>query len=310
MLAGVVSSVVSASVKAQPLPKWTKIAEGGFPARDSGFGFQYDDKLWISNGYRPSGAEPLHDLLCSDDGINWQSKNNRVPYLAYSPIGAHTDGWLYVVDEVVRRTKDGVRFELLDVSNMGLFQPDRPMFSMRGKLHIIGETYVTHFDPKRRKLSWTPLPWARKSCSSFLLRNDRAWIIGGGYDMPELTGEKTYPTTRSLNEVWSTDNPERIQSWSRAPSTPPWKPRLWPAVCTHNGYIYVTGGYDNIAGENLNDTWKSENGERWLKVDTDETYPARHASTAFSRNGKLLLLAGNTNIGDSVQNDVWTLEYE
>jgi hypothetical protein len=310
MLAGVTSSLVSGRVRAEDLPKWTKIAEGGFPARDSGFGFQYDGKLWISNGYRPFGAAPLHDLLCSDDGASWQTKNAKTPYLAFSPISSHSDGWIYVVDEVVRRTKDGVRFETWEIPNMALFEGDRPMFSMNGKLHIVGRTYVTHFDPKKRRFSWTPLPWAAKSSYSFLVKGSRAYIIGGGYDMPSLTGEKTYLTTQSLNEVWSTDNPENIRNWSRAPSNPPWKPRLWPAVCAHNGYIYMTGGYDNVAGENLNDTWKSENGERWLKVDTDTSYPARHASTAFSRNGKLLLLAGNTNIGNSVQNDVWTLEHE
>jgi hypothetical protein len=116
-----------------------------------------------------------------------------------------------------------------------------------------------------------------------------------------------YPDQTSLNDVWSTSDPEDPNGWVKH-RTPPWVARKWPGICVQAGYLYVCGGYNNYLAENMNDTWRSADGETWERVDCDSDYTARHAPVMFSRNGRLLMITGNTNTGTSVQKDVWELQ--
>ena len=58
----------------------------------------------------------------------------------------------------------------------------------------------------------------------------------------------------------------------------------------------------------MNDTWRSSDGDTWERVTCETEYTARHAPVMFSRNGRLLMVTGNTNTGPSVQKDVWELQ--
>lgn len=134
---------------------------------------------------------------------------------------------------------------------------------------------------------------------------ERIFVVAGSYDTEYRTGEKTYPRRRSINEVWSTTDPEDVNGWSM--SKAPWAPRLWPSVATLGRYLYVIGGYDNQNGHNLSDIWRTRNGSDWEEVTPVESIAARHAASLFPRGKNLILVAGNTSVGSYVQSDIWEL---
>jgi hypothetical protein len=269
--------------------------------------FDFNGRAWISNGYQ-LGHVIVRDLLSSYDGINWQMVNSSTPYQGYAAVCPFGE-WLYFYDGIMHRTKDGTTFETLTTSGNQAFEPEAPMVELGGKLHIIQAGFIATFDPATLEFTKNPHPSLASRGAGRLLFNGRIFIMGGaklGANTPPENAA-AYPDMTSLNEVWSTDNPEDSNSWVKHEGTP-WLQRMWPGVVVHADHIYVCGGYNNLSAENMNDTWRSPDGDVWEKVVCTADYPARHAPAMFSRNGRLLMVTGNTNTGPSVQTDIWELQ--
>jgi hypothetical protein len=208
----------------------------------------------------------------------------------------------------MKRTTNGTTFEAVTSSCNPPFEAEAPMFQMGNKLHIIRTAAVDTFDMTTGIFTTVANPNISVAGHVRIKFNDRIFIISGakpGANIPPENGGG-YTNMTSLNDVWSTDDPECPTSWVKHPA-PPWVQRMWPGVGIHAGMLYVTGGYDNFTGANRNDTWRSPDGETWERVEVSTLYPGRHAPTLFSRNGRLLMVCGNTNNGTSVQKDVWEL---
>jgi hypothetical protein len=269
--------------------------------------FEFNGRAWLSNGYQP-GNIVVRDLLASHDGINWQMVNSSTPYQGYASI-CPVNGWIYVYDGTMRRTQDGVTFETVSTTGTSpIFEPEAPMVELGGKLHIINSGSIATFDPASATFSITSHPsLACKGQGRFLFKG-RIFILGGAKQGANVPAEHPsgYPNMTSLNEVWSTDNPEDCNSWVKHEGTP-WLHRMWPGVVSHAGYLYVCGGYNNFTANNMNDTWRSPDGDVWEKVVCTADYTARHAPAMLSRNGRLLMVTGNTNVSPSVQKDVWEM---
>lgn len=279
-------------------------SDGGLARRDSGMGFEHNGRLWISNGYQ-KGNVTVRDLVTSHDGITWQVVNPATPYAGYSAISS-LDGWIYVYDGTMRRSRDGVSFETVATTGNPKFEPEAPMFLYNGVLHIVRTTAVDIFDAGSGRFRTVPHPVPGNRSRSRVVFKGRIYIMAGAKNVANNPPEPAYPRFTSLNDVWSTDKPEDPSSWSKH-RTPPWVQRMWPGVSVHDDYLYITGGYNNFASRNMSDTWRTSDGSHWERVETVDDYTARHAPNMFSRNGRLLLVAGNTNIDPNVQNDVWEL---
>ncbi len=279
----------------------------GFPPRDSGMPFDFNGRSWLSNGYQ-LGNVLVRDLLTSHDGIGWQSVNASTPYQGYSAV-CPFNGWVYVYDGILRRTKDGVTFESVATTGNPAFEPEAPMVEIGGKLHIIQTGFIATLDPSTATFTKTAHPSLACKGQGRILFDGRIFIIGGAKTGANTPIENTvrYMDMTSLNEVWSTDDPEDPNAWVKH-ECPPFLQRMWPGLVAHAGHLYVCGGYSNFLAANLNDTWRTANGDAWEKVVCSTDYPARHAPTMYSRNGRLLMVCGNTNSGPSVQKDIWEMK--
>lgn len=287
--------------------RWVRVAEnGGLQPRDNGAGFRFNGRLWISNGYEVGGVT-VKDLVASDDGVVWEQINGATPYRDYAAIRPF-EGFIYVYDGQMARTRDGVHFEPVMSRNNPPFEPESVMFELNRKLHIVYKDMVSTFDPSTGTFVVTPHPVPARWGQVRIKFNDRLFIIAGAKDGANSPPENptAYPQWTTVNDVWSTDNPEVSGSWIKH-ETPPWRRRMWPGLVVHGDLLYLTGGWDNFNAINLNDTWRSPDGENWERVKVSGAYTARHASTLFSFDGRILLVCGNTNISPSVQNDVWQL---
>lgn len=289
--------------------KWVlKAEDSGLLPRDDGVGFEFKGRLWLNSGFTPGGA-PILDIAVSHDGVKWSVINSATPYLGYASICPFND-FIYIYDGTMRRTVNGTEFEVLETTDNPPFEIRAPMFELAGKLHIIRTGYVDTFDTETETFTTTSAPFTSTKGHVGACFNGRIFIICGSDPVPATPAETGYPTITSLNTIWSTSEPWDPSSWSMTYS--PFTPRMWPGVGVHDGYLYVTGGYDNVVGgehplTNLNDTFCSKDGINWQRLETVSDYVARHAPTLFSRNGRLLLVCGNTNMNGKVQRDVWEL---
>jgi hypothetical protein len=289
--------------------KWVlKAEDSGLLPRDDGVGFEFKGRLWLNSGFTPGGAA-IRDFAVSNDGVKWSVINGATPYRGYAnicPFGDH----IYVYDGIMRRTVNGTEFEVLETRNNPPFETQAPMFELGGKLNIIRTGYVDTFDTVTRTFSTTSAPFTSTKGHVGGCFKGQIFMVCGSEPVPATPPETGYPEITSLNTVWSTSEPWNNASWSMAYA--PFTPRMWPGVGVHDDHLYVTGGYDNIVGgehslTNRNDTFRSKDGVSWQRVETVADYVARHAPTLYSRNGRLLMVCGNTNMNGKVQKDVWEL---
>lgn len=273
-----------------------------FSIRDSARGFVFQDRLWLSGGYMV-GNVPRRDLLSSNDGIHWQMVNPSTPFAAYSPITAH-NGKMVATYPAFLSSVDGRAWTREETKgDLPPLAAEKPILSFGGNLVLLAESYAYVHDGK----VWTRVetPFQGWLAFSAVVHNGKIVVAGGAVRKPG--GERGYRQFTSHNEVWETRDPLDSSAWVRLVSDAEWRDRMWPALVVHNDWIYLIGGYVNQEGTNTDDVWRSSDGVRWQYVQAENSPSARHAPTVFSHRGKIILLAGNTNKGTSVQNDIWTL---
>ena len=96
-------------------------------------------------------------------------------------------------------------------------------------------------------------------------------------------------------DVWASLD---SKNWSPAGDAN-WSGRLSGRAVSHNGRIYVLGGYD---GSFRNDVWSSVNGANW-SFEGNASWGARYFHQAVSHNGRIYVLGGNAS---GFKNDVWS----
>ncbi len=292
--------------------KWVQVAESGpFPIRDSATTFKYSERVWLSNGYQVGGVN-VRDLWVSGDGVHWTLVSDSTPYQPYSPICDFGDA-IYAVDGSVWKSDAGKPFVRIPATNVPRWLPEAKMLEFNNKLHIIDLDRVHHYDVAKSDFTSTPLPWPAREFGAAVVFNSRIYVMSGcrrGVRVPPEAG--LYQDRTSVRDVWSSGNPEDPNSWICHTEKAPWAGRFWPAAAVHAGYLYLVGGYDNISSSpevsyNFDDTWRTVDGENWELVNVESSFTGRHAPNIFSKGGSLMLIAGNTNRGTSVQKDIWKL---
>ena len=105
------------------------------------------------------------------------------------------------------------------------------------------------------------------------------------------------------NDVWSSVNGA---NWSLETSSAAWSEREKHQALSHNGRLYVLGGYDG--NNRLNDVWSSTDGQNWLQVTGNAGWHRREEHQALSHNGRLYVLGGRYYVASVVikTNDVWS----
>lgn len=288
------------------MSQWILQASSGLTARDVAVTYVYDNKVWMSDGYQV-GNVPRLDILNSSNGKNWNTVTYPHPFQKYPSTGVH-NGFMWFIDGTVNKTTDGVNFtQVTATGDVPPYLPEAPFVSLNGKMHIIGNDKVYS---STDGTSWTvkSAPWGFRVFHMACVFDGKVFVSCGGYNTPNSPAEGGYTDKTSLNDVWYTSTPEDETSWVQYQA--PFEPRFWPAMAVHNNALYLVGGYNNVIGTpaNFGDTWKTTDGINWSKVQVSQSFPDRHAPSVYSWDGSLYLACGNTNTGNSIQNDVWKLE--
>jgi hypothetical protein len=230
--------------------------------------------------------------------------STATPYAAYSPVTAHKERIVATYPRLLS-SSDGLNWR--QEENKGDLPPlaaEKPILSFNDNLVLLSGAFSYVHDGKR----WTKVetPFRGWLAFSAIVHNGRIIVAGGATRKP--SSEQGYSNYTSQNEVWTSNDPLDPGSWVQLSASAEWSARMWPALIVHRDQLYLIGGYENSAGENVADIWRSNHGAHWDEVSTRNNPPSRHAPTVFSCNGKIILLAGNTNDGTRVQNDIWAID--
>ena len=111
---------------------------------------------------------------------------------------------------------------------------------------------------------------------------------------------------KRLNDVWSAVDGKNWVSITAAG----WTPRQGHQALSHNGRLYVLGGYGDRENSSFyrNDVWSSADGKNWSQETAHADWARRYLHQAVSHNGRLYVLGGfgDRENGSSFRNDVWS----
>ena len=158
---------------------------------------------------------------------------------------------------------------------------------------------------------WAPRGMISGSNGGLAVKDDRLWLLGGGFvgpggQVPDSkrvlgAGLEYNPETGAgrlqCNDVWS--SPDGA-AWTRHLERAPWAERHYHDTAVFDGRLWVIGGYNAVAaseaevGEegNRSDVWCSADGEAWEEVRGTPWRPT-HAGSAFVFRGELWFAPGN-----------------
>ena len=276
-------------------------------------------KIYVLGGY--DGSNRLNDVWSSVNGTNWSletssaawprrlshqalSHNGKIYVLGGSGNYDHENGSSYKND--VWSSVNGTNWSLETSSAAWPRRYSHQALSHNGKIYVLGgsgnydhengSSYKNDVWSSVNGTNWSletsSAAWPRRDDHQALSHNGRLYVLGGR-DGPSSSFNR-------LNDVWSSADGK---NWLRETANAGWYRRSGHQALSHNGRLYVLGGY-NYNNSDLNDVWSSAEGKNWLRETYGTRWSRRYSHQALSHNGKIYVLGGSD--GSNRLNDVWS----
>ncbi len=278
-----------------------------FSPRDTGEGFVFRGRMWMSNGWAPHPADPKvselsRDLWNSPDGVTWTQVSDSTPYDPYSEMVVFRDK-VWAVKGSVWNSEDGVHWkQVLAKTPFGARgYGEAVVFKDRIWQLGSGEDVWSTADGVSWERVTEAAPYGKRGAGAVAAFDGRLWLIGGWTGVPNNPPEKGYKDSTTFNDVWCSEDG---RSWTRVVEHAPWAPRTWCVGAVYAGRLWLIGGYDNRNHRNLGDVWTTTDGREWTQFHSPVRFAPRHEVTSYVFEGNLWVVAGNTW---PVLNDVWRL---
>ena len=174
-----------------------------------------------------------------------------------------------------------------------------PVLAYAGKMWSLAGNHAHSSDAGDIWMEYTPaiihpLPTGTYSNEMAVVYNNKMWLLGGMVS-DGLTNEVLYTDSTRISG-------SNIQ-WEHAKynDTSAWEARLSGGAAAFNDSIFVFGGYNNT-GYNLNDVWKTTDGENWTFVG-NAPWSARWGFGYAVLNDTLYIAGGSDS--NNTFDDVW-----
>ncbi|NLE60097.1 MAG: hypothetical protein GX616_17235 [Planctomycetes bacterium] len=296
-----------AATRPAPSGEWTCVAlHAAFSPRDTAEDFVFDEKMWISNGWRSKRGTKdsffTPDLWSSSDGVNWTLITDKTPYDPYSEMVVF-EGKVWAIKASVWNSADGVQWhKVLDKTPFGgRGYGEAVVFKDRIWQLGSGADVWSTADGVNWTCAVEKAPFGPRMGSAVAAYDGKLWLMAGNTPGANDPVEKGYKDVTTHNDVWCSEDGAR---WTRVLEHAPWPPRQWCVAAVYAGRLWLIGGYHNVGANNLEDVWTTADGRDWRQFESDVRFAPRHEVTPYVFDGSLWVVAGNTW---PVVNDVWRL---
>ena len=177
----------------------------------------------------------------------------------------------------------------------------------KGRLYVTGgesgglKQEVWSWAPGEASWTMTTPPWSARNRHQAVVHNGRLYVLGGNARENNANVRK--------NDVWSSADGA---NWRFEGNAGWWSRSLHQAV-SHQGRLYVMGGWGSNSTNRYNDVWSSVDGRSWRqeKANNSDYWSKRTEFQAVSRDGLLYVMGGTiggyrSGSGDNGSKDVWT----
>ncbi|HRU39737.1 MAG TPA: hypothetical protein P5511_07665, partial [Candidatus Goldiibacteriota bacterium] len=97
---------------------------------------------------------------------------------------------------------------------------------------------------------------------------------------------------------------EHFADWDAVTLNAEFSSRMWPAVMSFNGKLWVIAGMQDPGGTKLNDVWSSTNGAYWVQEKASAEFSPRFRHSWTVHNNKMWIIGGSDD-NSNYNNDVW-----
>lgn len=296
---------------------WQQVRqEAEFSTRDSARTFMLGNRIHLANGFQ-IGDIAVNDLWRSADGLNWELVNDTPPYDDWSILTAIGSIIYAIGPDTMWKSEDGGLNWTKIVDPMPWQIPfDNPVIATSGgKLLAIPDTGLSPdanagvWDFNFGTNTWSKVyvaAWGPRNLPTLVEFNGSLFLYGGvDKTTANIPPEVHYTGQTTLNDVWEGNLTGTV--WAEVVANLPSSPRIWPSIIEFNDRLMMMGGYDNLnpVAQNFTDTWESDDGINWTRLETAAQYTERHAAAPYVFNGRLYLAAGKANLIEATKNDIW-----
>ena len=252
----------------------------GWPVRTRGAAVSHNGLLYVMGG-TSGGNNHFNDVWSSTDGRSWTLRKGNAPWAKrsdFQPVSHN--GRLYVAGgynnalgggNAYRRdvwsSVDGADWTR-DSDNAWQRRRGPGMVSHNGRLYVMGGLYGStkndvwsSVDGKNKWSKDGNAEWPARTEFGMVSHNGRMYVIGGDSDPNKL------PKV-ILGDVWSSaDGKNWVQEKENTEAY--WGKRYSLQAVSHNGLLYVVGGYyiDSVGNSiDARDVWSSADGKSWTIV--------------------------------------------
>ena len=177
----------------------------------------------------------------------------------------------------------------------------------KGRLYVTGgesgslKQEVWSWAPGEASWTMTTPPWSARARHQAVVHNGRLYVLGGNARENNANVRK--------NDVWSSADGA---NW-RFEGNAGWRSRSLHQAVSHQGRLYVMGGWGGNSESRYNDVWSSVDGRSWReeKANNSDYWIRRTEFQAVSRDGLLYVMGGtigrfHSGSGENGSKDVWT----
>ena len=177
----------------------------------------------------------------------------------------------------------------------------------KGRLYVTGgesgslKQEVWSWAPGEASWTMTTPPWSARDRHQAVVHNGRLYVLGGNARENNANVRK--------NDVWSSADGA---NW-RFEGNAGWRSRSLHQAVSHQGRLYVMGGWGGNSESRYNDVWSSVDGRSWReeKANNSDYWIRRTEFQAVSRDGLLYVMGGtigrfHSGSGENGSKDVWT----
>lgn len=272
------------------------LANAPFLPRDSAptASVYFNDKFWILSGWTGDSSNPNKEVWYSSDMRVWNLATAEGPFEGDANFVVF-QGKMWAFDGDAYTSTNGQVWE--KVAEELPFSPAARVIVFQDTLWAVKHRSVfkshngTHWQTVTEEA-----PWPNRELPGFQGFNGKLWLFGGA---PYHQAENA-----AYRDVWASADGLH---WTKEADTAAFPSRSWFGTAIFDNKMWMLGGWDYFAQDDVADVWFTEDGIHWEQFVSTAHWTARHAPYVWTARDALWIGAGYYTLHSGLLNDIWRL---